>query len=861
MKKIMISIKGQSKLILQIAFGLLSIALGIYFIRHERAELTKVGDALTSAQPTWVFLGVLLILVFVIVQGLMYQYSFAAVKENVRLSAGISLFLKRNLVSVFLPAGMLTNMFFFNQDIEKREGVSTTQIYFASSIFSAASIFTAILVGLPALMWLMLKGNLTGKYFIGILITAIALFLATFAVISLLQKGLVYHLLKKKMPEIVHLFERMSPESFDDKKIWSVVGLSLVVELIGIAHLYIAIKALGGTPTLEIAIFGYAIVLLLLMSSPFLRGIGAIEVALTYVLTLFGFTTVLALSVAFLFRFFEFWSILILGIVALLAQRDNILLRILPAFSLFILGVINIFSALTPALPERLSALTKVIPLSAVHASTWLVVISGVVMLALSVFLLRGLRNAWLGGVCLSALSLIAHLTKGIDWEEAILAFVVFSSLIYQRQQYFVKPDLRLARRSIGPALIAVVTVIIFGSIGFYLLSPHHFNVDFSLWQSVREAVSTFLLINIDLNPATDFGREYLLAMNILGSCTLAFFAYSFLRPLILKPATTIDEDVQKAKALVEKYGRGSLDYFKTYYDKQYWFGSEGDRFVAFKASQNYAIVLENPIAASDDLMAKTIADFDAYCRKNGLRSAYYRIPESSKMIYEKMGKKLLPIGEEAVADLNKWTIDGSEKKGIRNSVNKLSKQGYQFHAHLPPQSDAFLQQLKSVSDEWLTDMKRTELVFSQGLFAEKELKSQTILSLENPEGKVIGFVNLIPDYTSGEANFDLMRKTEDAPNGTMDFLFVQMFQYLKELGFFSCNMGMVPMSGIEDPKNLQERVIKLAYERIRQFSHYKSLRDFKDKFDPTWQMMYFAYSAPFDLMYIPGALERVVEP
>ena len=71
----------------------------------------------------------------------------------------------------------------------------------------------------------------------------------------------------------------------------------------------------------------------------------------------------------------------------------------------------------------------------------------------------------------------------------------------------------------------------------------------------------------------------------------------------------------------------------------------------------------------------------------------------------------------------------------------------------------------------------------------------------------------------------------------------------------------MVPMSGIDDPDNLQERVIKLAYERIRQFGHYRSLYAYKEKYAPDWQMMYLAYDTPLDLAYLPSALERVFEP
>ena len=47
----------------------------------------------------------------------------------------------------------------------------------------------------------------------------------------------------------------------------------------------------------------------------------------------------------------------------------------------------------------------------------------------------------------------------------------------------------------------------------------------------------------------------------------------------------------------------------------------------------------------------------------------------------------------------------------------------------------------------------------------------------------------------------------------------------------------------------------------MRQFSHYKNLRFYKEKFHPEWQMMYLVYNAPFDLVYLPGALEKIMQP
>lgn len=857
--KAILFLKANQKILLQIALALLFVGLGIYFLRHERTEVFKVGEALGQSDPRWVLAGVALLGLFVVVQGLMYVYSFMAIEQRIRLSTASALYLKRNLVSVFLPAGLLTNMFFFNEELEHKEGVTPTQTYFASSIFSVCSILSSIIIGLPALLWLMLKSRLSEEIAIGIFLIIATLVFLFLGIRSLVKKGAVYRFLQKKAPPFAQVIDQLDSHTFKVREFWVVVALSCVIEVIGIAHLYIAIEALGGEATLAAAVIGYAIVLLLLMSSPFLRGVGAIEVALTFALTQFGFSTIEAVSVAMLFRFFEFWSLLVLGAVVFLVQRGRLLVRVLPALLLFGLGIVNILSAITPAVPERLTLLKEYLPMEAIHASTYFVLFSGVLMLGVGAYLLRGLRNAWWMAVVLSALSLLTHLTKGIDYEEALLALIVLASLIYERKQYFIKNDLQLAKRSLFPGLVSIGGVLLFGTLGFFFMDEKHFNADFTMWQSFQEAFTTYFLLNIDLTPVTTFGKEFLYGMNILGGASLTYMVFLLLRPLIHRPPTEV-EDQQRAQALVEKYGRSSLDYFKTYFDKTFWFSPDGEGFVAFKTSRSYAIVLETPVCRDEVAMAAAIPAFEQWCRQNGLRTAWYRIPQNSMGIFEKLGKKNLPIGEDATVNLDTFSLQGSEKKGLRNVLNRLAKEGYTFHAYDPPLKDSFLQQLRAVSNDWLRDTGRSELVFSQGLFDERELKNQPVFTIENQEGKIAAFVNIVPDYVPGEANFDLMRKTEDAPNGTMDFLFVNLFEALKKQGFRRCNLGMVPMSGIVEPDNMQERIIKMAYERIKQFAHYKSLRFFKEKFDPEWQMMYLVYNATFDLAYLPAALERVME-
>jgi phosphatidylglycerol lysyltransferase len=197
----------------------------------------------------------------------------------------------------------------------------------------------------------------------------------------------------------------------------------------------------------------------------------------------------------------------------------------------------------------------------------------------------------------------------------------------------------------------------------------------------------------------------------------------------------------------------------------------------------------------------------------------------------------------------------------MRNAINKVIDRGYKTTIHEPPVLDGVLQKIKSVSNEWLNDMDRTEIIFSQGMFNWQELKKQTIITVENPEEKIIAFLNIIPDFVKGEATYDLIRKTSDAPNGIMDFILVELFNYLKSKGFTSVNLGFAPMSGLNNPYTFQEKSMKFAYERIQAFALYKGLREYKQKFDPEWHNKYLIYQHDYELLQIPVVLTNVIKP
>jgi len=125
----------------------------------------------------------------------------------------------------------------------------------------------------------------------------------------------------------------------------------------------------------------------------------------------------------------------------------------------------------------------------------------------------------------------------------------------------------------------------------------------------------------------------------------------------------------------------------------------------------------------------------------------------------------------------------------------------------------------------------------------------------------VVAFLNIVPDYSPSEGTYDLMRKTSDAPNGIMDFILIELFNFLKSEKFRFVNLGFAPMSGMNDAHTFKEKSMKFAYERIRSFSQYKGLREFKAKYDPTWYNKYLIYENDYDLIQVPAVLTRVIKP
>jgi phosphatidylglycerol lysyltransferase len=333
----------------------------------------------------------------------------------------------------------------------------------------------------------------------------------------------------------------------------------------------------------------------------------------------------------------------------------------------------------------------------------------------------------------------------------------------------------------------------------------------------------------------------------MVGMVTIGYAGWMLLRPVFVRELASPAER-QRAQTIVEKYGRSSLARLLLLDDKRYFF-TPGGSVIGYALIGRTAVALGDPVGPDNDLLP-SIQAFTDLCQHNDWLPVFYQTLPQTLDAYKEAGFDALSVGNEGIVNLDTFTLEGKESKSFRAAVNKLTKSGHKFILHQPPIPGDLLEELRLISDEWLTLMHGSEKRFSLGWFDDDYIRSSPIAAVYMPEGWISAFANIVTVYQLNEATIDLMRRRREIENGSMEFLFVSLFQWARSEGYQTFNLGLSALAGvgeqIDDP--VIERVMHFIYEHINQFYNFKGLHAFKEKFRPEWSPRYLIYPGSVNL-------------
>ncbi len=531
-----------------------------------------------------------------------------------------------------------------------------------------------------------------------------------------------------------------------------------------------------------------------------------------------------------------------------------------------LVGVINLLSAVTPNIRERDRWFDSIFPFNnAIFPYEFragghlFAAITGFFLLMLATNLARRKRVAWLLAVVLLTASIPSNLLKGFDWEESLLAFVLLVQLIVLRNTFTAQSDQPSIAQGFKVLIGALLFTLTYGTVGFFLADLRHYRVNFSLSEALVQTLAMFFTEdNAGLVPRTRYGHFFVNSIYLVGALTLTYALFMLLRPVLVRGESATAEERQRVKEIVEQYGHSSLARLTLLKDKAYYFSPSGRSVIAYVPKGRGAIALGDPIGPADD-RKEVIFGFKEFCQRNDWYPAFYQTLPDDLDLYRELGFRVLQIGEEAIADLKTFTLQGKAGKDWRAALNRMKKLGHEVKFYQPPISEQLLRDLKAVSDDWLQMTHGSEKQFSLGWFHEEYLRDCEMVVVQNAAGEITAFANVIPEYQLNEITIDLMRRRAEVEQGTMDFLFTVMLQQFKERGYDTFNLGLVALSGVgEKPHSPRlERALHYLYKHLNQFYNFKGLYAFKEKFKPDWQPRYFVYPGRTALPEVIVALIR----
>jgi phosphatidylglycerol lysyltransferase len=497
--------------------------------------------------------------------------------------------------------------------------------------------------------------------------------------------------------------------------------------------------------------------------------------------------------------------------------------RVLAVFT-FLAGVVLLFSGATPAATGRLGLLDRVLPLAVIEASHFFASVIGVGLLILSHGLARRLDAAYVLTVVALVIGSAASLLKGVDYEEAMILAAVLVVLWRARPAFDRRAALWETRFS--PEWILAVVATLGATLWLGRFAFKHVEYSNQLWWQFELRGEASRMLRGSVGAAV----------------TLLLFAFArLLRPAPPEAVEPSDADLAAAGTIIDSQ-TATPPYLVYLRDKAVLFNDGKSAFVMYGVQGRTWIALGDPVGPAEE-MGGLIRLFLERCDDFGGVPVFYQISGDHLHRYADVGLTFVKLGEEARIDLRAFTLEGSHARKLRQALHRLDRDRAIFRIVPVREVGSLIDQLRAVSDDWLTSRAGGEKGFSLGFF-DPEYIARFPVAVVEQDGRVIAFANLWPGPRQVECSTDLMRFSREAPKDVMEGLFVNVIGWAKAQGYQWFSLGMAPLSGVETSPvaPLYHRLASFLYEHGGAVYSFQGLRAYKEKFDPIWKPRYLAY-------------------
>lgn len=449
-----------------------------------------------------------------------------------------------------------------------------------------------------------------------------------------------------------------------------------------------------------------------------------------------------------------------------------------PAVIAWAVRVSAVFAVLDIILPERhfhygshtMDALSDGTAFAAAAVSAG-------AMLLLAGALRRRKRRAWVLMVLVVLVGSVANFQTH-RLRVVLLNLLLLGLLLWARRDFTAVSERRGRLSALRVLLVMGAVSIVAGMLLTRRTAPTA-----GFWHRLTEVLFGLVGFAPDLTFRHQVSGELTqIALTSLGGLTALLTLAVLLAPA-RKPASLAPESERRIRELLCQWGtRDSLSYFALRRDKTVIFSPTGKAAVAYRVIGSVTLASGDPLGdpeAWPGAISAWLAEADRYAWTPGVIGA----SEDGAIAYKRAGLDALELGDEAVLDLNEFSLEGRQMRVVRQAVNRVGRAGYTLDVHR--QCDLSTDEIaEAMATAEALRGEEVERGFSMALgrVGDDGDPELVVARVRDKDSRLVAVLTFVPWGGDG-LSLDLMRRARDSENGTVEFAVVGVAQRGKELG------------------------------------------------------------------------------
>jgi lysyl-tRNA synthetase class 2 len=546
-------------------------------------------------------------------------------------------------------------------------------------------------------------------------------------------------------------------------------------------------------------------------------------------------------------------------------------LRTAPRLIAALTRLAGILAVLDGALPadERQQAhrlAIHLLPIPASDAATAIAVALGLLLLRVAAGLRRRKRRAWRIAVTATALIGLGYLVRGHRgetgaWGALIVMAVLLALLVSARSEFTAHADPVSRWFAVRILLQFLAAGLAYGLVVLYL-NPENIVGRPGFGARVHEVLASMVGLTGPLHLQGERFRDLfsgtLLAIGLLTAAIVVTLTLRASEPIARLSAA----DEQQLRQLLRTHGaRDSLGYFALRRDKSVIWSPTGKAAIAYRVVHGVMLASGDPIG-DPEAWPGVITSYRELAHQYGWVPAVIGCSELGATVFKRDGDlRALAMGDEAIVDVDAFSLDGRAMRGVRQACTRISRAGYVAEARRVRElSTDELDELAAAAERWRGD--ELERGFSMALSRLGDPHDgDCVLVTARLDGQLRALLHLVPWGDEG-LSLDLMRREHGADNGINEFLIAKLIEAAPEFGVRAVSLNFAMFrEAIELGERIGAGPFLRAWRQLLMIAsrwwQIESLYRFNVKFRPAWQPRYLSYPSSRDLPRIAiAALE-----